>query len=154
MNRALLLILLCVALALSLPGQAAGQQGYAARADQIEAALKAKDPKRKLKERIDGGHYVAQEWRAGGHKILVNINEYASEGEAVRALEIARRSVAAGTVRRLEGLGDDAFHSGSRRGGHTSIVMRKGRTTVSLRGPLYKVVRKFAGDIAEELARQ
>ncbi|HEV3468976.1 MAG TPA: hypothetical protein VG148_06615 [Pyrinomonadaceae bacterium] len=154
MSHALFLILLCLALALSPPGRAAGRQDYAARADQIEAALKARDPKRKLKERIDGGHYVAQEWKVRGRKVLVNINEYASEGEAVRALEIAGRSVAAGTVERLEGLGDDAFYSGALRGGHTSIVMRKGRTTVSLRGPLYKVVRKFAGDIAEELARQ
>jgi hypothetical protein len=146
---------LLLVIALALCGQAAAQgQGNVARAKGIEKALKAKDVKRKLKESINGGHYVEQDWAIGSHRLSIVINEYASPEEAARMVELAERGVAAVEVKEhLHGVGDEATYNTNRRGTHTSLMLRKGNIVVSIWSTSLKAAKAFAKDIADELAR-
>ncbi len=146
-------VIISLVVALSLPGAGAALgQGHAALARKIEQSLKAKDPKRKLKESIDGGHYVQQDWAADGHEISLSIYEYASPEEASRALEVMERGVGAVQVTgKLEGVGDSASYNTNRRGAYTSLTIRKGNVVVTMESNSLKLARAFAKDIAGQL---
>lgn len=152
--RAMRKVTICVMIALSLCGQATalGQENVA-RAKRIEKAIKTKDAKRKLKESINGGRYIQQDWTAEGHKISVSIYEYPSAEDAVRVMEIGERGVAAVEVKeKLHGIGDEATYHTNRRGAYTSLILRKGNVVVTINGASLKLVKAFAKDIADELA--
>lgn len=142
---------LVVAFSLLGAGAALGQ-GHVERARKIEQALKAKDPKRKLRESINGGHYVEQKWAADGRKVSVVINEYASPEEAAEMVAVAERAVAAVDVTgRLEGVGDYARYNTNRRGTYTSLILRKGSLVVTMESDSLKLAKAFAKDIAGQL---
>lgn len=145
------IISLLVALSLLGAGMALGQ-GHAGRARRIEQSLKAKDPKRKLKESINGGHYVEQRWAADGRKVSVVINEYASPEEAAEMVAVAERGVSAVDVTgRLNGIGDYARYNTNRRGTYTSLILRKGSVVVTMESDSLKLAKAFAKDIAGQL---
>jgi hypothetical protein len=137
-----------VVLSLIAPG-ASLAQGLQECAKKIEQGLKAKDAKRRLKESINGGHYVDQQWAAGGQKVIVVINEYASPEEAAEMVAVAERSVAAVEVTgRLEGVGDYARYNTNRRGTYAYLILRKGSVVINIRATSLKSAKTFAKDIA------
>lgn len=137
-----------VALSLLAPG-ASPAQGLQERARKIEQGLKARDAGRRLRESVNGGHYVDQQWSARGQKVIVVINEYASPEEAAEMVAVAERSVAAVEVTgRLDGVGDYARYNTSRRGKYTSLILRKGGVVVNIQATSLKSAKAFAKDIA------
>ena len=146
--------LTALALVLISCGAAAAQaQDYAARGREVERHLKAADPGRKLKGVIDGGHYVEQEWRAGGRRVDVSVYVYATPEEAARRMEIAVRGIALRPANlHLPGIGDEATATVSRRGDHAQLAFRKGGVYILIGAASLKTARRFAQDIDRRLA--
>lgn len=137
-----------VVLSLLAPGPSPAQ-GLQERARKIEQGLKAKDARRRLRESVNGGHYVNQQWAARGQEVIVVINEYTSPEEAAEMVAVAERSVAAVEVTgRLEGVGDYARYNTSRRGTFTSLILRKGSVVINIQATSLKSAKAFAKDIA------
>lgn len=140
-----------VTLSLLAPGTAPAQ-GHVERARKIERGLKAKDAGRKLKESINGGHYVDQQWAADGQKVTVTINEYASPEEAAEMVAVGERGVSRVEVTgSLEGVGDYVHYNTNKRGTYTSLVLRKGSVVVTIQATSLKSAKAFARDIAAQL---
>src|SRR5205085_9885406 len=110
---------LCLMLAVSLcaPAAASAPDAFAL-GREIEKSLKAKDAGRKLKEFINAGDHVEQDWKVGGEKVSVYVYEFPSSEEAARHMELAISGIEYAEVNdRLPDLGDDAYVSTDKRGG-------------------------------------
>lgn len=150
-------IVVCLALALTLlaPLTARAQKGVAALGKEFEKSLKAKDAKRKIKKSIDAGNHVQQDWTADGQRVMVYVYEFASAEEAARHMELAISSIAFSPVKeRLPNIGDDAFVSTDKRGAGSWLVFRKGGVYAVVDADTLKTAKKFAKDIADQLAPQ
>jgi hypothetical protein len=147
-------VALFIALALSLGTalEARAQNGLALGKD-LEKALKAKDAKRKIKESVNAGDHVQQDWLVDGLKVSVYVYEYSSPEEAARNMALAMSGVAYAEVSEaLPNLGDEAHVFTNKRGTSTSLTIRKGGVYIVIEASSLKVAKKFAKDIADQLA--
>ena len=128
-------------------------QDYAARGREVESHLKAADPGRKLKGVIDGGHYVEQEWRAGGRKVEVYVYDYGTPEEAARIMKLTiNGSALQPAYFQQPSIGDEAFVTVGRRGGDARLDFRKGSVYIRIHAGSLKTVSRFAQDIDRRLA--
>lgn len=146
--------LLLLALVLFSCGSAAARaQDYKARGREVESHLKAADARRKLKEVIDGGHHVRQDWRDGGRRVIVYVYEHATPEEAARHMAIAIGGIALRPANlHLPGIGDEAVITVGPKGKDAQLGFRKGGVYILIDAGSPKTARRFAEDIDRRLA--
>jgi hypothetical protein len=119
---------------------------------QIEASLKAKNDKRKLKKSYNAGDHAEQKWSSEGKDVDVFVYEYGSPEEAAHQMELALLYVSdpAGKER-LHGFGDDGYMISDPRGTSAWLSIRRGKRYIVIHSSR-DVAKKFARDIADYLA--
>src|ERR1700749_1101602 len=138
-------VALFIALALSLGAalEARAQNGLALGKD-LEKALKDKDAKRKIKESVNAGDHVQQDWLLDGPKVSGYVYEDSSPEEAARNMARAMSGVAYAEVSEaLPNLGDEAHAFTNKRGTSTSLTIRKGSVYIVIEASSLKVAKKF-----------
>jgi hypothetical protein len=129
-------------------------QSPVALAKEIETSLKAKDHKRKLKDSIDDGRHIEQEWSIEGKKVLVAIYEYESPQEAKRIMEMERLTIEDSSgLEALPGLGDDAYVTGLR-GGSAYLSLRRDNKYIGVDSRSRELAKKVGREIADFLAHR
>lgn len=160
--RGLILLLVCVSLGtLTVVGQQGGPMSkkQIPVSDRIENAIKAKEPKFKLANKLLRNNqeqkYASLGWKSGEDIVSTTTYELASPQEAQ---EMLRKSINAPMsvpvqITKLTQLGDEAYMSTGlyAKEGETNLLLRKGNYFIIMTASSQGLAKRFARHIVTEI---
>jgi len=142
--------------------RATAQQQGVALGDKIERTLTAKDSMWRLQYKKKVGDNTKQMWGYGDDNVTVSIFEKATSEEAAKALLASVTSFSRGDIRKVKGVGDEAYFITAptdqhpERGEAAGVMLRKGNVLVYVNvrshGNGIGVARLFAQHVAEQVS--